>query len=145
MVEGIAVVPVQPHELHDWWDAVVPDLDVCRVQDKEETWREDIYCAIKGGHAFLYVGTKDGDYCGCMVVTRHFDQWQPRNSWLHVWYCNTQAGVEMIDAGLNFLDALAKQQGAKFITFRTNRLAFERWGRKLGFEVGEIELRREVN
>lgn len=134
---------VTPAELHDWWEPVATDLDECRKHDKEEVWLEDIYCAIRTGSAFLYVALLNGQYAGMMVITRHQDQWQPSRHWLHVWYLNTHGPV--LEEGLAFLDDLARQQGAAMVTFRADKLAWERWGKKLGFTLGEIELRREID
>jgi hypothetical protein len=135
---------ILPAELHDWWEPVSADLDECRAHDKEDVWLEDIYCAIRMGQAFLYVAAVNGQYAGMMVVTRHQDQWQPSRHWLHVWYLNSRGGDEVLQEGLAFLDDLARQQGAAMITFRADKLAWERWGKKLGFKFGEIELRREI-
>lgn len=140
----IDVITVPPHQLHDWWDSVKPDLDECRVHDKENVWLEDIYAAIRNNQAGLYVGTVDGKYAGMMVVTDHFDQWDPSSRWLHVWYCNTHGNLELLRAGLDFLEGVGRQVGAHMITFRGDREGFERWGSRLGFKFGEVELRREL-
>lgn len=142
----INIAPVPPQYLHKWWGDVLPDIDECRRHDKEMTWAEDVYHAIRSGHATLYVGTDGGRYCGMMVATVHTDQWDPERRWLHVWYCNTRPGVDgLIEAGMSVLEQHARSIGAEMITFRADRLAFERWGKALGFHVGEIELRREVS
>ena len=143
----ITMVKVDPWSLHQYWDEVAPDLDVCRVHDKESVWLEDIYFAIKSGHAVLHVAlADDGTYAGMMVTTLHTDQWEPSQRFLHVWYLNTRPGFEsVIKDGSDYLDAVARECGASLITFRADRLAFERWAKPLGFEVGEIELRKQVN
>ena len=145
MVESVEIIAVTPQALHDWWPQVTDDLDECRSHDKEETWLEDIYCTLRMGNAFLYVGLKSGQYAGMMVVTRQQDQWQPRRHWLHVWYLNARGGPDVIAKGMDFLEGLARQQGDEMITFRADRVAFERWGKRFGFKVGELELRREIN
>lgn len=143
----INMVRVEPWQLHDYWDEVSPDLDACRVHDKESVWLEDIYFAIKSGHAVLHVALdQGGKYAGMMVTTLHTDQWEPNHRFLHVWYLNTRPGHEsIIKHGNDYLESFAKELGANLITFRADRLAFERWARPLGFEVAEIELRKQVN
>lgn len=142
----IQVQHVAPQDLHTWWDEVQLDVAECAVHDKESTWPEDVYMSIRAGQAALYVATVSGQYAGMMVTTVHVDQWEPSRKWLHVWYCNTRAGFEgVIEAGHEALEIAAKNMGACMITFRADRLAFERWGKRLGFKVGEIELRKEVH
>ena len=134
---------VEPWQLHDWWERVSPDLDACRVHDKESTWLEDIYFALKSGHAVLHVATDNGAYIGMMVTTIQTDQWEPSRRFVHVWYLNSNAGHEsLIKTGDKYLTNYAKEIGANMITFRADRVAFERWAKPMGFEVGEIELRK---
>lgn len=143
----ITMVKVEPWQIHQYWEEVAPDLDECRVHDKESVWLEDIYFAIKAGHAVLHVAIDSAQgYAGMMVTTLHTDQWEPSQRFLHVWYLNTRAGHEsLIKHGSDYLDGFAKEHGASLITFRADRLAFERWAKPLGFECGEIELRKQVN
>lgn len=139
------IFPVPPNELHSWWDMVRDDIIECSQHDKENVWPEDVYSALKSGWAVLYVCTVNGDYQGMMVTTTHTDQWDQSNRWLHVWFLNVHDRPDVILAGNKYLEGVARQLGFDMITFRADREAFERWGKRLGFEVGEIELRRRLD
>lgn len=143
-MEELSFQIVAPLYLHDVWEQVAPDIDECRAHDRDETWLEDVYAAIRAGNAQLVVGHRGKHYVGMMVLTSHADSFNPRRQYLHIWFLNCHDDREALTAGLAWLEAHARQLGRCMLTFRGPRLAFERWGRQLGFHIGDVEMRREV-
>ena len=133
---------LDPRNLHDVWEDVAPDVDECRGHDRDEVWLEDVYSSIRAGNALLMVIRDDtGGYAGMAVLVHQTDPFNPNNRTLHVWYTNTRA-KEATAAGLAFAEELARREGCAMVTFRGYKAEFERWGERLGFELGDVEMRK---
>jgi hypothetical protein len=129
---------VIPEKIHAYWELVRNDLNECRTQDTDEVWLEDIYSCIRGGTAHLYVGLENNTYCGMVLLSAKTDNFASKQN-LHIWYCNNSAGHDILREGLSQLETIARQMGSEKITYRANRLSFERLTRDLGFKLTDCE------
>lgn len=135
-----------PKLLHAFWPVVCDDIAFCLKQDRDEVWPEDVYTALRIGTAHLVIATDpaDGEYVGMTVLVEHEDTYDPRAKTLHVWLCKVGEGG-VTQEGQAFIEQLARSRGCRWVTLRSTRAAFERWGRARGFELGDIELRKELD
>lgn len=142
---SLRLTHVPPARLHEFWPLVRPGLDECRAQDTDEVWLEDIYACIRAGTAYLYVGldARNNGYYGFVLLTTRTDTFSGR-SYLHVWFCNNSGGHDILREGMPQLEQIASQMGASKITYRANRLSFERLTRDLGFRVHDIEFVKDL-
>ena len=140
---AVSVKPVDQARLHDVWDLVKDDLDECRKHDTSTTWLEDIYASIRSGWATLYLVSKGAEHMGCLLLQVRKDPWESTPI-LHIWMCANHGGHNILRDGQPQLDEIARACGAKTITFRSDRLSFERLCRDLGFRLREIELEKEL-
>ena len=137
--------PVAPNNLHDHWDSVEEDLRGCLKHDTSGAWIEDVYAMIRNGAAFLYIGRGNNDeHMGALVIERTVNRWNG-DVGIHVWMCCNRAGHQILREGQGLLEEIALQAGAKKITFRSDKLSFERLCRDLGYQLSEIELVKELN
>ena len=87
----------------------------------DDAWiPEDVYADCYAGRSLLFVL---GDVDGFGVV-------QPQGDTLHVW-CGW--GAWLMDEGMTELFRIAKQGGARRITFDSNRPGWQRIASKYGF------------
>ena len=119
---------VNPADLHSVWFHVKQGLEIV-LERSFDTWiPEDVYCAIKGGNAQLFVF--DG---GFIVVQRLNDQWT-NEPYLHIWITYHETNTDVVDEFHSNLRKLADNAGIQKITFGSKR----RWDRKSGAKVKEI-------
>jgi hypothetical protein len=133
-----------PEHLHDAWEQIQEGLEVCRLQDSDSPWVEDIYACLKFGQAFLYIGYVDNRYAGFVVI--HVKP-SPFNGVkrLHVWFAYNNHGFDILEVGQAHLEKIAKDLGCSRITFRANRESFERLSKGLGYRLQDIEMVKELD
>ncbi len=141
---SLTLTPISPLRLHDIWETVEADLDVCRKQDQDEVWMEDIYHALKAGYATLYVGYMGEEYAGALVLMQKNDPWSGEPS-VHIWFVANHAGHDILKEGQLQVEQIARKIGASKITLRAKRRAMERLLKDLGYEFLELELVKELN
>lgn len=116
---------IPPKILHESWLEIYGDLVKCVEQETDEILMEDVYHYIKSGLASLHIGYIDGEYKGFCILQRVEDPFSgsPR---LHVWFCHNKAGHTFLELFEKELIVMAKNISAKWITFKSNRIAFNR-------------------
>jgi hypothetical protein len=120
-----------PDAVSDVWDTIKAGLEeVARYGDH---WRpEDVYMALRQGHAALHLVNVAGRYGGFMVTV-------PSRSWdgpvLHVWAVYAVPGLPRLRREcFGKLRELATEMKARRITFTSPRKGWEKLGRVFGFE-----------
>ena len=113
---------VKPEELRLVWDQVRPALLEVKEASQEPWIPEDVYADCYAGKSMLFV-LGDSRVTGFGVV-------QPQGDTLHVW-CGW--GAWLMDEGMRELFAIAKQGGARRISFDSNRPGWQRVASKYGF------------
>ena len=123
---------------------VKPGIETCVTQDSDELIPEDVYWVLKTGQASLHIALMNGAYAGFLMLNQVTSQYNGSVK-LNVWYAHhTGTDVNVIAESLAQLEEMAGNINATAITFRSDRLSFERWGSKLGFKIREFELVKEV-
>ena len=134
---------IHPQELHAWWPRVRDDLDACRVQSTDDVWMEDVYSAIQGNRAWLYVAEDERNpYLGCLVLEVCAEPFSQKRH-LHVWMANGGRNDILVE-GAPLVEDIARQAGLGEIRFRANRLGFERLAKKAGYKVGYFEMLKRI-
>lgn len=133
---------VQPQNLHEVWDMIVPGLQIVARRSRS-TWRpEDIYHYLKGGNASLAIAMNGSLYGGFIVMTAHEDPFTGKRSAV-IWACYTCDPV-VVDELLPQVERGAKEAGFSKVVFQTARRA---WGRRLGkqgYAIREYIVEKEL-
>lgn len=135
---------VEPTGLHEVWDYIEDGLESCRMHDSADTWIQDIYASIRYGQSTLYVGYIDGKYAGFVLLMYPVDPHSGRR-YMHIWYAHNQSGFDVLGKADEELVKMAQSMGAHKITYRSDRMSFERLTRHLGYVISEIELSKEID
>lgn len=116
---------INPKFIRDPWLEIYDDLVECIRHETDQIMMEDIYHYLKSGLATLHIGYIDGLYKGFCILQRTEDPFvgEPR---LHVWFCHNKAGHTFLQLFEKELIVIAKNIDAKWITFKSNRIAFDR-------------------
>ena len=126
---------ILPDDLHTVWDEVRTGLVEVQKFSAEDWLPEDIYMAIKGGNAALYVG--DTGFLVMQLIPMY------HGKRLHVW-CAYNDGRPALRVFLNSVKTIAKEAGAKKITFSSPRDEWLTVGKRGGFRpaqtIFELEL-----
>lgn len=115
---------VLPSEVKDCWGNIRPEL--LKMGETDGWIPEDVYAFLIGGHATLYVN--DGAWQGFVILQLLPNYSEKR---LHIWIA---AGWGDMLSYRDEVVEIAKQSGAKRITFESPRRAWEKAGPKYGFE-----------
>ena len=126
---------ILPDDLHTVWDEVRTGLVEVQKFSAEDWFPEDIYMAIKGGNAALYVG-----YTGFLVM-QLIPMYHGKR--LHVW-CAYSKGRPALRVFLRFIKETALSAGARKITFLSPRDEWLSVSKRGGFKptqtIFELEL-----
>jgi len=117
---------IHPNNLREWWGFVRPGLIEILNKSPEPWIPEDVYTDCFTQKSMLWVAQVDARPVGFAVL-------QPKGETLHVW-CVYFVEHGHMDAGLQHLKDIAKQGGAKTLTFDSWRPGWDRQARKLGFK-----------
>lgn len=110
-------VLVKPTELRAVWADVRAGLDKMPAED----WiAEDVYHAIRGGTAALYLGVGESGCQGFMVLRQQFAEFSGAPI-LHVWLAYSVAGADVYAQAEDYVRGIARQMGANRITFGSPR------------------------
>ena len=130
---------ISPENLTQVWDLIKPG--VLNISERTtEGWRyEDIYTAIKTGSSALHLAYET-KYLG-FIVTTLITGYRDRS--LNIWLCFNASEKDIIEMFSEDVTKLAKNAGAKRITFYSSR----RWERRLkdyGFSPARTLFEKEV-
>ena len=133
------MTPVHPEELHKVWDLVSEGLKKVLRHSVSRWIPEDVYHAIRSGNSVLHMVYVDG-YCGFTVSTlvNAFDGKE-----LHFWIVYNASKVDIIEQFMPEVERIARNAGAKRITFWSPR----RWERRIkryGFLPTQTEFVKEL-
>jgi hypothetical protein len=136
---------IAPEALHQWWLTVREGVVRCLKHDTDGPIPEDIYWLIKTSQVQMYVGKNEGhSYCGFIILNIVVNPFSGKKR-LHIWYAyNAISDFEIVPECLHLIEDMAESQGIDTLSFRSDKLAFERWAGKLGFKLHEIELYKGI-
>lgn len=140
--EELKLNPVLPENLRAVWAIVREGLYSIAKHDKTHWIVEDVYAALVGGNASLYMAELDNDYMGFMILQRLrvYDGWH-----LHIWCGYSPAEKpDLMVSGMPQVKVLAHTLGCRRITFSSDRKGWERVGVKLGFVPVQTTFECEV-
>jgi len=133
------IIPIHPDGLHTAWPRVKEGLLKILEQSPDDWFPEDVYHALKSGHAQLFVGTDTQGFAGFLVlrlVGREFSKVQD----MHVWCAYSVGDADVFEAGLDFVRNAARQAGCQRITFGSKRTG---WMKR--FALDEIIYRIDLH
>lgn len=126
---------IEPKDIVFEWERVKAGLIEVRKATTDDWLPEDVYMALKQGHAALYVGENDGDYLGFLVVklmpTFH-------GSRLDIWCAYSASKVPLMRRFFPEIQKLAKSAGALSIGFSSAREEWQTAAKRLGFVTKQI-------
>lgn len=62
-------ISVNPTDLRAHWPQISASLDVVQTKSPEDWIKEDVYHAIKSGHAACHMAYAQGQYAGLLVTS----------------------------------------------------------------------------
>jgi hypothetical protein len=133
------IIPIHPDGLHAVWARVKEGLLKILERSPDDWLPEDVYHALKGGQAQLFICTGVQGLEGFFVlrvVRREFSKVQD----MHVWCAHSVGDGDVFDRGLNFVCEAARKAGCQRVTFGSQR---EGWKKR--FAVDEITYRIDLN
>ena len=114
---------IKPDELRKVWQYIKPGLEVI-LQKSPEAWiPEDIYSDCFNQRSMLWAFVEDNTVVGFVVL-------QPMGDNLHIWCAY---GKGDFDAGLDHVLRIARDGGARTISFDSWRKGWDRKAKALGF------------
>ena len=121
---SLAKTYVQPEQLASVWEWVRPKL-VEIAQVSPEPWLpEDVYTECKERRAALWLATKENKPIAFAVM-------QPERTAMHLWAGWAEWNL---DGALELAKQLAKESGAKKLTFSSLRPGWEQVAPEYGFK-----------
>ena len=114
---------VKPENLRKIWPFVRQGLEVILRKSPEAWIPEDIYADCFAGRSLLWVFVEDTYPCGFVVL-------QPIGDNLHIWCAY---GKGDFDAGMDHVLRIAREGGARTISFDSWRKGWVRKAQALGF------------
>lgn len=136
----LQIAPVVPAVVNVIWETVEDDLKACIEHDFHDVRIEDVYTALRVGAARLHMGYVRKQYVGCLVTQEIVDPYSGVPM-LHLWLVHGQLRGEQ---GLPYVEELAREIGAKRITFSAPRESYARWARPHGFKLVRVECMKEI-
>ena len=132
---------VSPQDLQIAWKLILPGILVVQKYSVAHWIPEDVYSAIRTGHSTLHIGDVGGDYAGFVVLT-------PSSAWdgkvLHMWCVYNASKYDVLTIFENDINRIAREFGAKRITFWSHRSGWERRIAKYGFVPNQVEFVKEL-
>jgi len=114
---------IKQDELRNVWQYIKPGLEVILKKSPESWIPEDIYSDCFTGRSLLWVFVEDNSVVGFVVL-------QPIGDNLHIWCAY---GKGDFDAGLDHVLRIAREGGARTISFDSWRKGWDRKAKALGF------------
>lgn len=142
ILDGELMRYIPPDDLIFEWEHVRAGLLEVKKHSAEDWLPEDVYMSIKLGQASLHMAEdKEGGYLGFMVLqllpTYHGKK-------LHVWCAYGNNNQPVLRLFLNEMKTLAKNAGAKEITFTSPRDEWLAVGKRGGFEPGHTTFKVSI-
>lgn len=116
---------VTPVDLRAHWPQIRESLAAVTAKAADDWIAEDVYHAIKAGHAACHIALNDQGYAGLLVTTLTRAEFSGTPA-LHVWIVHNAGTPDVMDAGLPVLKQLAQRAGAARITFGSPRLGWSK-------------------
>ena len=132
---------IEPGNLAQVWDLISPGIEQCVTHDSDRPRLEEVYAAIRNGGAQLFVGYVLRNYAGFVVTTSHRTPWT-QTPFLFLWLVHNTTGHDVLREGQMQLEKMAKDAGYAFLRLRSDRFAFERLCRDMGYTLEAIELQK---
>ena len=114
---------IKQDELRGVWQYIKPGLEVILKKSPESWIPEDIYSDCFTGRSLLWVFVEDNSVVGFVVL-------QPIGDNLHIWCAY---GKGDFDAGMDHVLLVAREGGARTISFDSWRKGWDRKAKALGF------------
>lgn len=118
---------IPPHELKNYWEFVKNGIEKGLLKSPDNYIQEEVFASCYMQKSMLWVFYQD-DLEGFTVLTPEGDN---LFVWI-IWGKNPQS-KETVKECFNLIKNIAKQGGAKTITFGSQRLGWDKVARELGF------------
>lgn len=123
------LIAIAPDNVSSVWHEIRDE--VATIETPDGLIPEDVYFACKTNAAVLFFLMNEGKRVGWMVC-RHI---QPD---LHIWQLKADAGYDVMTTFREELMSLARQAGAKKLTFGSTRKAWAKAAPEHGFKMRMI-------
>ncbi len=125
-------------DVRDYWQQIKPHVE--EILKGYDDIPEEVYAACRGGYAHLFMGEDDVGF----TILKETLEGTRKNLFLWISYKKQESNSTDGMSYLEDIEQIAKQIGAKSMTFRTKRRGFER---VLGsdWRVGFIEYEKKLN
>jgi hypothetical protein len=126
---------IEPKDIASEWERVRAGLVAVRKATTDDWLPEDVYMAVKQGHATLYIGESAGEYLGFLVLrlapTFH-------GARLDIWCAYSATPRPLMRRFFPEIQKIAKQAGAQAIGFSSAREEWQVAAKRLGFVPRQI-------
>jgi hypothetical protein len=137
----VRIEAVAADHLHDVWLFVRQGLLRITVKVKPEWWPEDLYSAIRGGYAGLWMVYRAQRALGFFIGYPQVRPFSAKKEWL-LWCAYTiplrdrlpdDNVAEAVALSIGFMLEEAQRQGCDSLAMLSTRRGFERYGFRRGF------------
>lgn len=126
---------IEAKEVGAVWEQVRVGLVAVKKATTDDWLPEDVYMALKQGHATLYMGENEGAYLGFLVLrlvpTFH-------GARLDIWCAYSATKVPLMRRFFPEIQKVARQAGAQAIGFSSAREEWQAAAKRLGFVTRQI-------
>lgn len=112
------MILVHPDDLRTHWPRIRASLDAVSAKTQDDWIAEDVYHAIKAGHAACHLCDD-----GLLITTLTRAEFSGTRA-LHVWIVHNIGDRDVIDANIPLLREMAHRANAVKITFGSPRLGW---------------------
>jgi DNA-binding transcriptional LysR family regulator len=127
---------IDPKHLSAEWERVRAGLVEVKKATTDDWLPEDVYMALRQGHAVLYIGEGAAhEYLGFLVlrlVPTHHDKR------LEIWCAYSATSTPLMRRFLPHIKAVARNAGAGLISFTSAREEWAAAARRLGFTPKQV-------
>lgn len=122
---------IPPNEISFEWDRVRAGLVEVKTATTDDWLPEDVYMAIRGGGASLYVGEdKHGDYLG-FIVLRLVTTFHGKS--VEIWCAHSATSAPLMRTFWPQIQSIGQEVGANKISFSSSRDEWHAASKRLGF------------
>lgn len=114
---------IHPNDLRNQWPRISDSLDAVLAKAEEDWIKEDVFHAIKAGHAACHYAIDESGFAGLLITTKAVSEFS-RTPSIHVWIAHNVGSADVIEGGLSLLRQVAQQAGASRITFASPRVGW---------------------
>lgn len=127
---------IEPKHLAAEWDRVRAGLVEVKKATTDDWLPEDVYMALRQGHAVLYVGEDPGRAYLGFVVLRKVPTFHGAR--IDIWCAYSATRTPLMRRFWPHIKAVAKNAGADTIGFSSARDEWATAARRLGFEPKQV-------